>query len=132
MDGGDGRRRGKRMRVPPEEFEALVQKALDGLPEDLAALLDNVAVVVEEEPTAEDFEVVGLDPREDELLGLYTGVPLAERDSFYSALPDKVALFRGPILRVCRSRREVVREVQDTLVHELGHHFGLEEHEMPF
>jgi predicted Zn-dependent protease with MMP-like domain len=120
------------MRVPPEEFEHLVQKALDGLPEEFAALLDNVAVVIEEEPSEEDFDVVGLDPREDELLGLYTGIPLSERDSFYSALPDKVALFRGPILRVCRSRREVVREVRDTLVHELGHHFGLEEHEMPF
>jgi len=120
------------MRVPPEEFEALVQKALDGLPEEFAALLNNVAVVLEEEPAAEDLESVGLHPGQDELLGLYTGIPLSERDSFYSALPDKVSLFRGPILRICQTRREVVREVRDTLVHELGHHFGLEEHEMPY
>ena len=120
------------MRVPSEEFEQLVEKALDGLPEEFAALLDNVAVVIEEEPSEEDFDAVGLDPDEDELLGLYTGIPLSERDSFYSALPDKVSLFRGPILRVCRNRREVVREVRDTLVHELGHHFGLEEDDMPF
>jgi predicted Zn-dependent protease with MMP-like domain len=119
------------MRVAPEEFEALVAKALDDLPEEFAELLENVAVVVEEEPTEEDLESVGLDP-EDDLLGLYQGVPLAERDSFYGGLPDRVVIYRGPILRACSSRREVIREVRDTVVHELGHHFGLDEDEMPY
>lgn len=121
------------MRVPPEEFEALVVKALDDLPEEFAELLDNVAVTVEEEPAAEDLESVGLDPDgEDELFGLYQGVPLSERDSFYSALPDRVVLYRGPLLRFCTSRREVVREIRDTVIHELGHHFGLDEDDMPY
>lgn len=119
------------MRVAPEEFEALVAKALDDLPQEFAELLENVAVVVEDEPTEEDLASVDLDP-EDDLLGLYQGVPLAERDSFYGGLPDRVVIYRGPILRLCSSRREVIREVRDTVVHELGHHFGLDEDDMPY
>jgi predicted Zn-dependent protease with MMP-like domain len=119
------------MRVPPEEFEALVAEALEGLPEEFAELLDNVAVMVEEEPDPEDLEAMGMDPDE-ELFGLYQGVPQSQRDSFYTALPDRVVIYRGPILRYCRSRREVIREVRDTVVHELGHHFGMEEDDMPY
>lgn len=121
------------MRVPPEEFEALVQKALEELPEDFAELLENVVVMVEDEPSDEDLESVGMDPDSgDELFGLYQGVPLAERDSFYSALPDRVVIYRGPLVRACSSRREIVREVRDTVIHELGHHFGLDEDDMPY
>jgi predicted Zn-dependent protease with MMP-like domain len=120
------------MRVPPEEFEALVEQALEGLPEEFAELLDNVAVMVEEEPDPDDLEAMGMEPDE-ELFGLYLGVPLSERDSFYmGALPDRVILYRGPILRACENRRQVIREVRDTLVHELGHHFGMEEEDMPY
>jgi predicted Zn-dependent protease with MMP-like domain len=119
------------VRVPPEEFESLVAKALEDLPEEFAELLENVAVVVEEEPDPEDLEALGMEP-DDELFGLYQGVPLADRDSFYSALPDRVTIYRGPILRACASRREVIREVRDTVVHELGHHFGLDEDDMPY
>lgn len=119
------------MRVPPEEFEDLVARALDGLPEELAELLDNVAVVVEDEPSPEDLESVGLQEG-DELLGLYQGVAQAYRDTFYSALPDRVVIYRGPLTRACTSRRELIREVRDTVVHELGHHFGLEEDDMPY
>lgn len=119
------------MRVPPEEFEALVAKALDDLPEEFAELLDNVAVVVEEEPDPEDLKALGMEPGE-ELLGLYQGVPLDQRGGFYSALPDRVVIYRGPILRQCTTRREVIREIGDTVVHELGHHFGLEEEDLPY
>jgi predicted Zn-dependent protease with MMP-like domain len=116
-----------------------VAKALDGLPEEFAALLDNVAVVVEDEPSEDDLLDLGIDPDDPdadpddgELFGLYQGVPIEARDSFYSALPDRVVIFRGPILRYCTSRREVVREIRDTVVHELGHHFGLDEDDMPY
>ncbi|HVT16217.1 MAG TPA: metallopeptidase family protein [Thermoanaerobaculia bacterium] len=119
------------MRCSREEFEALVARALDGLPEEFAEMLANVAVVVEEEPDPDDLEEMGMDPDE-ELLGLYQGVPQPERGSFYSALPDRVILYRGPILRCCDNRREVIREIRDTVVHELGHHFGLEEDDMPY
>lgn len=120
------------MRVSTEEFEDLVGRALDGLPGEFAELLDNVAVVVEDEPTDEEIESVGLDPDHDDLFGLYQGVPLSERDSFYDALPDRVVIYRGPICRACDNRRQVIREIRDTVVHELGHHFGLDEDDMPY
>lgn len=121
------------IRLSREQFEQLVEKALDSLPEDFAALLDNVAVIVEEEPSPEDLAEVGMQPDEaDDLFGLYTGVNLLERGSEYSALPDRIAIYRGPILRTCTSRREVVREVRDTVIHELGHYFGMEEDQMPY
>ncbi len=117
-----------------DSFERLVQQALDDLPDEFAERLENVAVVVEEEPDPEDLEEMGLDPEEDadELFGLYHGVPLIERDSSYSSLPDRVVIYMGPILRACRSPREVVREVRNTVIHELGHHFGLSDEEMPY
>ncbi len=117
------------MRVPPEEFEALVEQALDGLPEEFADLLDNVVVMVEDEPDPEFLET-DFDP-DRELLGIYLGTPQDERGTFYMGLPDRVIIYRGPILRVCDNRRQVVRQVRDTVVHELGHHFGLEEEDMP-
>lgn len=121
-----------RMRVSEQEFEQLVSRALDQLPAEFAELLDNVAVQVEDEPAAEDLIAVGLDPEHDDLFGLYQGVPLSERDSFYGALPDRVVIYRGPILRGCATRREVILEVKLTVAHELGHHFGLDEDDMPF
>lgn len=123
------------MRVSHEEFETLVEEALEQLPAEFREALENVAVMVQEEPSEEDLEEVGIDPGDpdrDELLGLYQGVPLPERDSFYSALPDRVLVFRGPILRSCETRRQVIREVRETVQHELGHYFGLEEDELPF
>lgn len=121
------------MRVPIEEFEDLVARALDGLPEEFAALLDNVVVMVEDEPGPDVLESFGLDEgSEDEIFGLYQGVSQAERDTFYTALPDRVLIYRGPLLRACSNRRELLREVRDTVVHELGHHFGLDEDDMPY
>jgi len=121
-----------RLRVPPEEFEALVAQALDGLPREFAELLENVAVMVEEEPSREMIASLGHDPSHTTLLGLYQGVPHTWRDTYYSALPDRVTIYRGPILRHCTDRLDVVRQVRDTVVHELGHHFGLKDEEMPF
>ena len=116
-----------------EEFEALVEKALDELPPEFGERLENVVVVAEDEPTVDDLRTVGLDPEEDDLLGLYRGIPLSERDSLLlGELPDHVAIFRGPLVRMCRSRRELIREIRDTVVHELGHHFGLSDEEMPY
>jgi predicted Zn-dependent protease with MMP-like domain len=113
-------------------FEDLVTEALDGLPREFSQLLENVAVVVEAEPLQDDVLAVGLDPDRDELFGLYHGVPLMERNSEYSALPDRIAIYRGPILRYCRSRDEIIQEVRDTVIHELGHYFGLGDDEMPY
>jgi predicted Zn-dependent protease with MMP-like domain len=128
--------RGKRSRglsISAEEFEVLVQRAVDGLPEDYARLLKNVAVIVEDEPSREVLDSVGLDS-EDDLLGLYSGSAIDD-ESFFSPggqLPNRIFIYRGPILRYCRSPEEVVQEVRDTVVHEIGHHFGLSDDDMPY
>lgn len=119
------------MRISIDEFEALVAKALDSMPTEFAALLDNIAVVVEDQADPEVLADVGLE-HPDELLGLYQGIPLTERDSSFAALPDQVVIYRLPIIAICHDRREVIREVRDTLVHEIGHHFGLSDDDMPY
>lgn len=123
------------MRFSIRDVEDLVAQALDELPEEFARLLDNVAVMVEPEPSAEDLESVGMDPDDpegDELFGLYQGVALPERDVYYSALPDRVLIYAGPIHRCCQSRREAIDEIKKTVIHELGHYFGMEEDDMPY
>ena len=119
------------MLIPPREFERLVEEALEQLPPRFAALLDNVAVVVEEEPSGEDLELV---PDEhSELLGLYRGVMRTRRThDMLPMLPDQIAIFRGPILRITHTRRDAVQQIRDTVVHELGHYFGLHDHDMAF
>ena len=112
------------MEMPLSEFEAAVDDAIDRIPEKLARAMNNVAILVEEDyvPGA------GEDP-ETELLGLYEGTPLTERDYWWDAgsLPDRITIFRGPTLRMCDSRDEVVDEVAVTVVHEIAHHFGIDD-----
>jgi predicted Zn-dependent protease with MMP-like domain len=118
-------------RIGPQEFDALVEQALSGVPEQFRRYLDNVVVVVEEEPTDEDYDETDT-PDEDELFGIFRGAPYFERDRSVSELPAQIALFRGPILRSCTTRGEAVREIRDTVVHELGHLLGLDDEEMPY
>jgi predicted Zn-dependent protease with MMP-like domain len=131
------------MHLSRSEFEALVEEALASLPAQFARMLDNVAVVVEEEPSDEDLELLEDEDDEDhdhdhgdepgELLGIYRGVALTQRThDMLPMLPDQIAIFRGPILRIARTRREAVHEIRDTVIHELGHYFGLHDHEMPY
>jgi predicted Zn-dependent protease with MMP-like domain len=127
-----GRRRAL-LSVTEPEFQALVQQALDGLPDEYAKRLSNVAVVVEEEPPPEIRADLEMEEDED-LLGLYQGLSI-DKESFFQTggqLPAKISIYRGPILRLCRTKKEVVQEVRDTVVHEIGHHFGLDDDEMPY
>lgn len=114
------------------EFERVVDEALASLPRRFADLVRNVAITVEEEPSDEDLE--SRDDSEDdgtsELLGIYRGVALTERTHDPPLLPDEIAIFRGPINRVTRTREEAVAEVRETVIHELGHYFGLTDDEM--
>jgi predicted Zn-dependent protease with MMP-like domain len=104
--------------MPPEEFDELVADALDGIPPQLTHLMRNVAVFVEEAAPPEDPH----------LLGLYEGTPLTERGEWYSGvLPDRITIFRDPILAACDTREEVVEEVRITVVHEVAHHFGIDD-----
>ncbi|MFF0338484.1 metallopeptidase family protein [Kribbella sp. NPDC004875] len=99
-------------------FEELVAQALDEVPEELAALIDNVAVFVEDEPPA----------GEPELLGIYEGIPLTERGHYYGGvLPDRITIYRNPTLKICATVDDVVDEVNITVVHEIAHHFGIDD-----
>ncbi|HET7433565.1 MAG TPA: metallopeptidase family protein [Thermoanaerobaculia bacterium] len=121
------------MNLTRQEFESLVEEALAELPDDFARHIENIAIVVEEEPSDEDLEVLDDDQEGDELLGIYRGVALTERSfDALPLLPDQIAIFRGPILRITRTRREAVDEIRDTVIHELGHYFGLHDHDMPY
>lgn len=105
------------------EFESAAREALDGLPAPFAARVHNLTVLVRERPSPEQAGRHG-----EGLLGLYEGVPYGSRDSSYSnALPDRITLFRRPIEGHCRTRAEVVELVRETVLHELGHYFGLGE-----
>jgi predicted Zn-dependent protease with MMP-like domain len=119
------------------EFERVIDEVMESLPERFAKLVENVVIVLEDEPTDEDLESIGEDDDNDddgasELLGIFRGVALTERSHDMPLLPDEIAVFLGPINRVSHSREEAVREVRETLIHELGHYFGLDHDEMPY
>ncbi|MFD2494235.1 metallopeptidase family protein [Amycolatopsis jiangsuensis] len=98
-------------------FEELVSQALDQVPAEFAAAMDNVVVLVEEH-----------NDEAPDILGLYHGIALTERTSDYGGvLPDRISIYRGPLLAMCEDEDEVVEEVLITVVHELGHHFGLDD-----
>lgn len=121
--------------ISPSEFDSLVEEALAKLPKQFADLLENVAIVVEEEPSEDDLDLLEDEEYEsgEELLGIYRGVALPLRThDMLPGLPDQIAIFRGPILRVARTRREAVREIRETVIHELGHYFGLSDDEMVY
>ena len=102
----------------PAAFDALVDRALDGIPDEIAALVHNVVVLVEDEPPAD----------EPDLLGLYEGIALTERWGDASMeLPDRIFVFRGPLLDLCDSEEQLVEEVRITVVHEIAHHFGIDD-----
>jgi len=117
--------------VNRKEFESAVEEALDRLPHEFAELMSNISIQVDDSPDAETMRSVGLDPRRDTLFGLYTGVPLDERGGWYgNVLPDVIVLYRTSLLDAYPSRRALVRQIQLTLLHEIGHHFGFSEEDM--
>jgi predicted Zn-dependent protease with MMP-like domain len=105
------------VQMGPERFEDLVSEALDLIPPDLAAAMDNVVVLVADRH-----------PQDPELLGLYEGIALTERDSSYAgALPDTVTIYRESLLEICETEQDVVEEVAITVIHEMAHHFGIDD-----
>lgn len=109
-----------------DEFEELVLDAIGELPEELLARLDNVAVVVEQWPSRDQMATGGLES-EEELLGLYEGIPLTDRGDYNLVLPDKITIFQGPVEAMCHTRGEMAREVKVTVAHEIAHHFGIDD-----
>ena len=109
-----------------EQFERLVREALREVPEEIRARLENVDLVVDDWPTREQLVGSGIEEGQ-YLLGLYEGIPLTDRYDYSMVLPDKITLFQKAIEDICSSDEEVVREVRNTVVHEVAHHFGVED-----
>jgi len=118
-------------RITPEQFESYVEEALASVPAPFRRYLENVVVSVEEEPSDEDYDETDT-PDDEELFGIFRGISYFDRGSVVSNLPAQIAIFRGPILRTCETRAEAVREIRDTVVHEVGHMLGLGDEEMPY
>jgi predicted Zn-dependent protease with MMP-like domain len=111
-------------------FEELVDEALDGLPEHVSRWLDNVAIVVGQWPTPEQLAQAGLH-HGGLLLGLYVGVPKTHRGFTYGeTIPDKIVIFQGPIEQICRTPAQIRDQVRRTVLHEIGHHFGMDEEDL--
>ncbi len=102
--------------LDPQAFDVLVDEALARVPDELLAMVDNAVLLIEDDPP----------DHERDLLGLYVGIPLTQRDSHYSGvLPDRIYVFRNPTLAFCDSYEQAVEEVAVTVAHEIAHHFGI-------
>jgi len=113
-----------------KQFEDVVERALRGLPRVFRDKLKNIAVVVEDWADDETLEEMEIEPP-DTLYGLYRGVDLTQRDSSYgNVLPDTVTIYQGPIEEDCEDEEEMVEVIRDTVVHEIGHYFGLDDDTM--
>lgn len=115
------------IRMSNREFVRLVREAYLEMPSHVIQALDNIDVVVEEWPGPDEQDLVG---EEGTLFGLYQGVPMTEREGGDPMLPDRIVIYRQPILRSCSSRTEAEREIKVTLWHEVGHYMGLNEDDL--
>ena len=107
------------MEIRPDRFEELVADALDALPEELGSLMDNVAVIVDHDTPA------------GELFGLYEGIPLTNRETYGGlAVPDRITIYRRTVCAECTTEDAVADQVRRTLIHEVGHHFGIDDHRL--
>jgi len=109
-----------RYRSSSSEFERFVKNALTNLPGEFHTYLDNVVIVVEDEPPKDMTDV----------MGVYEGVPLIERSIDDALLPDTITLYKGPIERACSTPNDFEKEIRNTILHEIGHFFGLEEEQL--
>lgn len=118
-------------RVSREEFEILVERALESLPEEYRRYFENITVIVEDYPSSE--EAGRVNTRRDNLLGLFSGVPYPRKKGFFDIpypLPDKIILFQRNIESICSTEEELIEQIQKTLIHEVGHYFGLSERDL--
>jgi len=115
------------IRLSEKEFDRAVERALSRIPDEIAVHLENVLVTVQRRPSPELLEDMGV-PSGETLLGLYQGVPLDERSVMdLPSPPDTIFIFQEPLEEMCESGRELEREIEITVVHEIAHHLGIEE-----
>jgi predicted Zn-dependent protease with MMP-like domain len=117
--------------VDRRKFHHLVQEALGTLPPEFRERLHNVEIFVEDEPSREQMENVGLDPAEEDLFGIYEGVPLTDREhNFGMVLPDRITIFYRPLVESFQSPAEIREQIRITVIHEIAHFFGMDEDEV--
>ena len=117
--------------MTPEYFRELVEEAIDTIPAKFAREVKNLAIVIEDEPSRELLDELEMDPDEDVLLGLYQGTPLTERAQYGNQLPDRITLFQRSIEDDCDGDEDqIVIAIGETLIHELGHYFGMSEEQI--
>ena len=111
--------------ISDDEFQALINHALDSLPGEHVRNIQNIAILYEEEPTLEQRQKLAL--RDDQtLFGLYEGLPLSQRQGITRLFPDKITIFKGPMERACNTLLELREQIRHTLWHEIGHYYGLD------
>lgn len=113
-----------------DEVGEIVDQTLNELPSEFASRLDNVGVVVEPWPTPDEFASIQAHPSSSLLFGLYRGIPKTIRPRNYSALPDKITIYAGPILMVSKDLDDAKQNIKKTVLHEIGHHFGLSDQQL--
>lgn len=118
------------MKLTRDEFGVLVDRALDSIPPAFEQYMEGLAIDIEDQPDEQTLEEMGIeDPYE--LLGLYRGVPLTDRSVEWTVrMPDSIVVYQRNIERVCRTRKEIIDQVRKTILHEVGHHFGMDEDEL--
>ena len=115
--------------ISREQFERLVHKALSDIPPDIRLSIQNVDIVVDNVASMNQIAGTGIE-NEMELLGLYEGIPLTERYGYDMVLPDKITLFQKPIESICDNQEQITEEISKTLIHEIAHHFGLDDNHL--
>jgi predicted Zn-dependent protease with MMP-like domain len=112
--------------ISTREFERLVAESLEMIPDELRGHISNVEITIEDEPSDEMLDELGVPP-DDTLFGLYEGTPLTGRSTEYSGLPDRIIIFRRPLLEEFDDPLDLRREIARTVIHEVAHHFGIDE-----
>ncbi|PLS28434.1 Zn-dependent protease [Bifidobacterium anseris] len=114
------------MEISKRDFDAAVREAIAGLPQKFKDALQNIAITTADEPSKEQLASAHVE--HGELLGLYQGTPITKRGfSFAGELPDVITIFRGPHERVCHTHKELITQIQKTVLHEIGHYFGFDD-----
>ena len=115
--------------ISREQFERLVHKALSNIPPNIRLSIQNVDIVVDNVASMNQIAGTGIE-NEMELLGLYEGIPITERYGYDMVLPDKITLFQKPIEAICDNQEQITEEISKTLIHEIAHHFGLDDNHL--
>ncbi len=117
--------------MTPQQFQDIVDETVNTLPKEFSSKMENVDILIEDWPTPDEFEDIQLHPSKGLLFGLYRGVPKPKRGNNYSGvLPDKITIFARPILMVSRDFDDAKKRIQETVLHEIGHHFGLSDQQI--